>query len=506
MRVLSFFLLLFSALFSSFAQDQFVEQFNCFWGCLKYNDVNKKHTETDWDRIYLNIYPDVILVRSQDEFNQVLESFVECFDKKKWKKSNPEHFENVETINYLSLISPKLKCYLYAVQNESFGYREQLPAKQSFCNSSIYFPCFKNEKSYPIDSCSIEKYRSLSLAKFWNVIEYFYPYKKELKLEWSKVLNKYIPLFRKPHTETSYLSLCRELNTEIYDAHAATSLQGAFTKLNKLSVPFSVLFKDRMKVSHSLDSLVKIDDVILKINDLTPNELFHQKESFYKVLNGACRQDIINKMLLSNSVNTNLTILRDGNDTLNVTVTNVEPRDVFFLDKCSRDSEITDTTLYINLACYSSTDAFKLLEDCQGGKKLILDLREYPKVSIDFLSHFTSVKVKYGDHVIPKKNHPGTFKVWKPAVIIPQSPNFALKFTKIEVLINKETISKGEYIAMGLSCLDNVFLVGSNTSGTLGSIGYFELPGGYVAVFTMTGFTPLDGVSIFGKGIQPDSH
>ena len=40
-----------------------------------------------------------------------------------------------------------------------------------------------------------EEYRLLALFRFWNVINYFYPYKDLLDTSWSTVLTDFIPRF-----------------------------------------------------------------------------------------------------------------------------------------------------------------------------------------------------------------------------------------------------------------------------------------------------------------------
>ena len=63
-------------------------------------------------------------------------------------------------------------------------------------------PQFKNERQYNnIQPDPDTGYRLLSLYRYWNVIQYFSPYKNLLEENWNDVLTEFLPKFIKATDE-----------------------------------------------------------------------------------------------------------------------------------------------------------------------------------------------------------------------------------------------------------------------------------------------------------------
>src|SRR4029079_14725076 len=63
------------------------------------------------------------------------------------------------------------------------------------------------------------EYRLLALFRFWNVINYFFPYKELIGDSWQTVLPRYIPKFEANKDAIDYQLTVRELVTEMHDSH-----------------------------------------------------------------------------------------------------------------------------------------------------------------------------------------------------------------------------------------------------------------------------------------------
>lgn len=488
---------------SLFSQEDRIAQLDIFWGYLKYNSVSEDIKPRNWDEYYLSLYPKVVGSKNQEELNIVFSEFIGCIDPKGLKNSKKN--ASFAEISHLNRIDNGLKAYLDYVSNQFGDKRYQMPAPNSFCNENYSSPCFLSEKSYPLDSCKQEKYRSLALAKFWNIINYFYPYKTELGFDWYMVLDNYVDRFKSTSDGIAYLELCRSLNTEILDGHAATSLQGEFARLFQNSVPFTASYENQILViKQSVSNQLVAGDTILKINGLMSGDYLAQRSDWFKVKNNVCPESILQKMLLSELKETELEVIHQKTKKT-ITVANVPVKEIISLDRCKNQSIVTDTSVYINPGCFSNEELLTFLEKLPDGLKLIIDLRKYPSFSMDFIGHFVDNEYKYGYQIFPKRNFPGQFTS-NEIGIKPKSPNLSGKFSGIEIWIDKETISKGEYMALVLAELPNVTLVGERTSGTLGAMAFIELPGKYVAVFTATGFKNLNNKSLYITGVLPDQQ
>ena len=81
-------------------------------------------------------------------------------------------------------------------------------------------PVFKNERPYSSMQFPDTGFRILSLFRYWNMIQYYFPYKYLTNSDWKNVLEEYIPRFISVSNETEYELLVLELIAQVHDTHA----------------------------------------------------------------------------------------------------------------------------------------------------------------------------------------------------------------------------------------------------------------------------------------------
>ena len=62
----------------------------------------------------------------------------------------------------------------------------------------------------------------LSLYRYWNMVQYFFPYKYLTDKEWNDVLKEYIPKFAGAKTVLEYQLAVLQLTGEINDTHGGS--------------------------------------------------------------------------------------------------------------------------------------------------------------------------------------------------------------------------------------------------------------------------------------------
>ena len=72
-------------------------------------------------------------------------------------------------------------------------------------------PVFDNENPYKEMEYPDAGYQLLSLFRYWNMIQYFYPYKYLAGEDWNKVLPEFIPKFFTAKDTTQYLLASLEI-------------------------------------------------------------------------------------------------------------------------------------------------------------------------------------------------------------------------------------------------------------------------------------------------------
>ena len=126
------------------------------------------------------------------------------------------------------------------------------------------------DNAYPEMGFPNSEYRLLALFRFWNVINYFFPYKNLIDEPWDNILPRYIPRFEANKDALDYQTTLHELAAETQDSHVG--VRGAtkfFEKLGDFSLPINVQrVENQTVVTSVLDEKVgvKVGDVVLAID------------------------------------------------------------------------------------------------------------------------------------------------------------------------------------------------------------------------------------------------
>jgi hypothetical protein len=81
------------------------------------------------------------------------------------------------------------------------------------------------------------EYRLLALFRYWNVVNYFFPYKHLIGESWETVLPRYIPKFEANKDALDYQLTVRELVSEMRDSHGGLRNANAATEKFGTSLP-----------------------------------------------------------------------------------------------------------------------------------------------------------------------------------------------------------------------------------------------------------------------------
>ncbi|RZJ86749.1 MAG: hypothetical protein EOO60_13050 [Hymenobacter sp.] len=137
-------------------------------------------------------------------------------------------------------------------------------------------------------------------------------------------------------------------------------------------------------------------------------------------------------------------------------------------------------------------------------KGIILDMRAYPsdQVFFELIALFQDRARPFAADVAPDLTYPGRFKPL-PVAIAP--PGVAPPYTgRLLLLVNEETQSTAEFLAMALRTTPPALVVGSTTAGTDGDVAEVVLPGNVRLRMTTVGVYYPDGRETQRVGIVPD--
>ena len=174
------------------------------WGFVKYYHPEVAKGNYQWDYELFRVIPQILQFDDIRERNQYLTDWLRKMNTNLEPDETPLTFTaesyvipQLDWINDATLLGSDLVLELIRIKNSKrpdYHYYISLEGSYSF----------DGEKNYPHITWEDQGYRILSLFRFWNVIEYCFPYKELTDLDWDRVLEKYLRSFVEPENETDY--------------------------------------------------------------------------------------------------------------------------------------------------------------------------------------------------------------------------------------------------------------------------------------------------------------
>lgn len=375
-------------------------------------------------------------------------------------------------------------------------------------------PCFDGEKPYYDLSNPDYGYRLLTVFRFWNMVEYFFPSKYLTDKDWNDVLPEYIR--RMAHPTGSYLRETRRMIAELDDNHAQYG--GGISELFGLyRVPLNtgfvegrliVITPDTVPVKSERKAPFQVGDEIVAVEDKPVEYYMAQTREFISCSNENDVLAATADQILRTKKNRPLSIRyrRDGvtRDTLAQVEAISGNFDYVYLFKHKKPAEIINDSIgYIYPAKYKypSLQIINLLAKTKG---LVIDLRCYPT------GEFAAFMGKY---IVPD-NIEAPFCELHPIIDLPgifykepytwgtyQGDKYA---HPIVVLVNSKTQSYAETSAQWMQNNLNVIVIGTQSAGANGNISEFILPRGILGAFSGLGWYYPDGWVVNRQGVKID--
>lgn len=489
------------------------------WGFLKYHHPEIAKGNHNWDYELFRILPEYLKAKNNQERDEILISWMEKYGKLipcKKCKSTPNNAVLKPDLSWIdeSNFSDSLKTLLqeiYSNRNQSENYYIRLEPQ-------VENPNFTNENPYANMPYPDAGFRLLSLYRYWNMIEYFYPNKHLTDKKWSTILKEYIPTFINAKDELEYELAAIQLIGELNDSHA--NLWGGRTKIDELRgnnyAPFKAEFAgnklvvtDYFNPEFSEQAKLKVGDVITDINGKSVNAIVDSLKKYYPSSNEASMLRDISADLLRSAKNTiHLNYISENQE--KEQEVELYPRknlNMYFWYKVNKDEKcykLLDGNIgYVTLANIKDEAISTIKKSFKNTKGIIIDIRNYPSTFVPFAlgSYFVSRPTAFVKFTKGNPTNPGEFvfrkgiKIW----------NFGRKYKgKLVVLVNEKTQSQAEYTAMAFRAVKNSKIIGSTTAGADGNVSEILLPGGLRTMISGIGVYYPEGTETQRVGIVPD--
>lgn len=487
------------------------------WGFLKYYHPNIAKGDFNWDYELFRILPKFTEAKNSQQRDKLLSEWIKSlgdFETSTTEVKLEGESRIVPDLNWITnsnlsndLVSQLLKVKAAKRKNENYYI--------SFTEGAGN-PIF-NEASYEGMKFPDAGFRVLSLYRYWNIVQYFFPYKYLIGEDWKNVLKEFIPKFINASNEIEYKLVSLELIGRIHDTHA--DIWGQDSTLNKYKgsnyAPLEISFiEDKAVVTDFLSKKLgaktdlQIGDVITYVNNKPVEEIVKEKLKYTPASNYPTQlRDIASDLLRTNDTTISIKYSRDGNifsKEINAYSTNRVNIYKKYFKKDTCFSFINQNIGYLYLGTIKKGYLPKIMKEAENSKGLIVDLRCYPS---DF------VVFSLGEYLMPDSTE--FVKFSNGSITVPGSLNISTKLKvgkkdkgyykgKVMILVNETTQSQAEYTAMALRVAPNAKVIGSTTAGADGNMSYFLLPGGITTAFSGIGVYYPDGKETQRIGIVPD--
>lgn len=379
------------------------------WGFLKYYHPAVAKGDYNWDYELFRIAPKIIQSKDAAERNELLHNWVKSFgeveiEKERSTKEIVKLTPDLEWINKEQLgeqLYTQLTNLVHAKRANENYYIAFVP--------NVANPIFKNENPYNKFPYPDAGYRLLSLFRYWNIIQYYFPYKKLTDKNWNWVLPELLTSFISASNELEYKQAVLKLIANVQDTHANILGNDAAlsTYFGKNYAPIKVAFiENKAVVTGYFDkelgasSGLQIGDVIEKLNDRSVSEIIKNVLPLTPASNYPTQlRNIARSILRTNDSTLRIEYSHKGD--LKTTQLVCIPKEKINVGKWYSNKDtcfklINPDISYIYPGTIKNEYLPKFMPDVLKTKGLIIDLRCYPSEFIVFT---------LGKYLLPEKTN-----------------------------------------------------------------------------------------------------
>jgi hypothetical protein len=483
------------------------------WGFVKYFHSQTANCSINLDSVLIDKLPLIELATTNDEFNGVLLDLILAPGETALPTTPPPVIPDSLRYN-LDLGWIQSGVFSQPVKDALDTIRVRFrPRQHCLVGGSSSSPSFDNDIMYNNTGEYPDKpIRLLALFRYWNILNYFFPYKNIMDQDWDSTLVEVLPLFAGAQSATDYTLAELVLTKRINDSHALT-YGGMINILYGAMYPrFSVSYVENETVItrvHNSIMEVKPGDIIRNIDGVDIEVL---RDSIEKYTWGS------NDLAIMANVHTD--ILRGPAGPFDITIENENGitqhtllRDwnsTAYYNFMENTGPIWYDTLVNQMCHYGYVDMSRLTTDevehmmlaLWDTDAMVFDIRNYPNNTLwTLVDYLFPGSIHIASFTVMDVMYPGVLS-WMDTYIGTGTPN--PYEGKLIILFDIRTISQAEYTCMGLEQHPGSLKIGSQTRAADGNVSLILLPGYLNTNFTGLGTFYPDRTPTQRIGIVPD--
>lgn len=487
------------------------------WGFLKYFHPYVAKGNLDWDSVlavkvplYLNASNKKDVSRITEDWIKELPSVELCKNCYSFVPDSLKYNLDLDWIskqNFSRIVFERLD-FIRANRNIGANYYVEYDKIGSRLVNFIHEKRYDDRKFlFPNES-----YRLLLLYRYWNIVNFFSPYKHLNGKDWKSVLQENIQSFYMARDTLTYQLQYVKLINSLNDGHSTVHGK-VMQKLlgNYYPIPFLCMTIDGQLVISSIlnDSAaaaihLKKGDILTEVNNENVIKRLNRLYPYVNASNEESRAMAFAESFLFRGPDSTFIIkkIRAGN----LITDTIQLSQKVIGETITKSSwRVNDSIGYVDMGSLKETEVENMMIQLMHTRAIIFDIRNYPNNTWNLIasylckSPFIMCKVSY-----PDLDYPGVFKYAKPRTYgkLNNSPYAG----KIILLADESSVSHAEFSIMGLqAATENSLTIGNATAGKDGDVTYpFPLPGGLFTRFSGLGIYYPDGTPTQRRGVKID--
>ena len=483
------------------------------WGFVKYYHPNIVAGNVNWDNQLFRVLHTFIKAREDEEFQDLMLEWVRIvgevpdnggntYESTNDTKLDPEVGWIADTDmlgDQLSGLLTRLRAADRPTDNFYVGFAR-----------NVGNPQFKHERKYANMSFDDDGVKLLGLYRYWNMIEYFFPYRHLMDEDWDEVLLSFIPRLIEADDELSYKLVLLELIGKVQDTHANIwQIDPLLTDyFGPNAAPFEVRHvEDQIVVTRifeesAYDAGIELGDIIIEIDNVPVGDRIASLKPHCPASNDPTQmRDVCRKLLRTSKENITVSILGKGELSFPADASqraNYRRMDV------ESHMKLAGNIGYIYPGSLGRGTIGEIMDGFEETDGLIVDLRCYPSDFIVFSlgERLMPSPTEFVKFTSGSKQHPGAFNFGTTLSVGRENTEYYQG--PVVILINETTQSQAEYTTMALRVAPDATVIGSTTAGADGNVSEIFLPGGVRTMISGIGVYYPDGTETQRIGIVPD--
>lgn len=528
------------------------------WGFAKYRHPNITAGNINWDAELFRVIPKVLEATTKEEAGDIMATWLNQFpfQVNTLSKEQEDLYRQVKEKVYLDVEYSWIK-NRQVLGNNLVDYLENLSEVKVTDNDNGYAVFEEGDivnvssDSFMDNSINYEDtgMRLLGLFRYWNIIEYFYPYKNLMDEDWDQVLYDKIPELTLQSDKESYVLSIANLTTYIHDSH------GFFNDNFKVLPQHFGAYKAEASIFNIDGQIIiagredksplKVGDIVVAIDGTTIEKIIEECNKYISVSDKNRFTNAFDYYLLRSTKEiAEIEVIRNGEKlSLNVPCYYNSNYDVKKLGQDEKSGFMVDKKIgYLNISTLESGDLDKLMKKFKGTEGLIIDVRyhnakmseyikfinypigEYikPEVS-EYQQFYSSNSFEPGKFIKSTSNSSGrgfiaeqldkgidstTFsKIFDNGIIRTSLGKVKDRYQyngKVIILMNECTQSVLETMVMSFMDAPNATVIGTPSAGANGNKMDITLPGCIQTSISGLAVTYMDGSQTQRIGLKPD--